>query len=829
MINRINTFNNFYNHKLVQPVNTTSNTCTLSSNKSDLSGLLFGKKPNSGYNLSFGWSKGLPEVEEKILDVLTATKNKNVLVVSHIVPDPDAYASIVGVCGILERTGVKTYPVIDGTPMRGYKYMPSIEPDKTAAEFIKTPSDIKKIWKENNIDSVDVAVLTDCTEPSRISKDGFKLISKAKKIILIDHHGKNDNDLANKEKWISLLKEANSKLKDSDILYWRDSKRQSASEMVAELDKEILDEFQTAKDKKSGWFLKYDSGFYGAYRTALAAGIYADSGGMIQQNSLKYKSEKQIKTRQGNMNSNEFYLNWLTKNSGTSISLNDITKSHIPPYIFTTAKEVVSGKRKIDGIDVVLPSRLSPFAYAHIRDCASLEQFINPFDKNKDDIAHEDILQAIKANSKPEQQLNKCKLFVLAKSKKNFFTLSLRSKESLAEKVVESLTLNGFGNGGGHGDSSGFRSVDGKTFEEALPFINQVVDEHTKDYRTSMETRSNEKLWLNEALMKENKIISDTINAVISGVKTVEGLEIKLPTVDSSTGYIYIKDLSALDNILNTSEVRDREALRQDILKSLENVLESGLSFKHCQCFVFARKDNQNNTLTMDIRSLSDLNSKIKMTLDEEGFGVREGSQFNFFEGKDFENALPVIQQAVNTFFEQRILKQQTIAKEDAIIDTTIRNLIEGVQQIDGIETSQITDKNPIGYVYIRDLSVINKILNQPSIRNEVTLQADILKRLENIAMEYSSDPTKLLITVKRIPQVPRFVIKFNTGNPLSEKLTKKLLQKGIGDYELKNDRFKSKQGRSFEEALHLIQELVKENRLTIKPEKLKSSINLAA
>lgn len=819
MINKINTFNNFYNYKLAQTNNTISNNGDLTVNKSDLSRVLFGERASVGQNISFGWSKGLPEVEEKILNILTNAKNKNVLVVSHTTPDPDAYASNVGVCGILERMGVKTYPVVDDLPLRGYKNMPSIQPGKTAAEFIKTSLDVKKAWNKASIDSVDVAVLTDCAEPNRITKNVFKLISKAKKVIIIDHHGSKDSDLSNKEKWFTALKEANPNLDNTDILYWRETKRQSASEMVAELDKEIKDEYKTAKDKKSGWFLKYDPQYYGGYRTALAAGIYADSGGMTQQGSnapgFKHKSEKQIKTPQGNVNSNDFYYKWLSSNSGTRISVSDITKSQIPRYIFNTAREIITGERKIDGINVVNATKESPFGYAHIQQNANLGQLINPLDINKDDVTTEDIHQAIKVYSKPDIQGNECKLFVLAKSNANCFTLSMRSKESVAAKVLDILTANGFGEGGGHNDACGFKSKAGKSIEEVLPLINKVIEDHTEEERK-----------LQEKILTETNFINKTFLDVANGVQNLEGLTIKPATSNNYVGYVHIKDLSALDNILNTSKVRDKEAFQQYILERVENLSDTNILSENCQCFIVVKNNKENNTITMDVKAINLVSSKVFSKLNEAGFGVHEGKQFSFFENKDFESALPIIEETVNNFFEDRRIKQEAIAKENAIIDTTLRNLIEGVQKIEGIETLQITDKNPIGYVYVKDFAAIGKILNQPSVRNETALQNDIFKRLEEIADEYSSDPTKLLITAKRIAEVPRFAIKFSDVNPLSNKLAGKISQIIFGTYDIKNDRFKSDSGREFEEAIPIIKEFARENCLTIQPSQVKKEPN---
>jgi len=307
-------------------------------------------------NISFGWSQYVKQnpIEEKILDTLTDSSVKIAVTASHIKPDGDAYGSSIGVAGILENMGVKVYTVVNDFPCFQFSNMPSIFSNKTAPEYVDRPDIVSEYIKKDNIAKFDVGVITDCAVPNltKNSQDGdinktLDLVSQSKKVIIIDHHPDspkspaNPNGDTNEELWRDALGKRG--VVPENVLYWREL-RESASEMIAELDKEITDE---AKRGKSVY--KYNVR-YPQYRIATASGIFTDTGGVYDKNNqlkLARKSEKKVKNNDNKFESTTtYYLKWLLNNSGVNKSKINLEETTITPLPERVKSELGCFKRR---------------------------------------------------------------------------------------------------------------------------------------------------------------------------------------------------------------------------------------------------------------------------------------------------------------------------------------------------------------------------------------------------------------------------------------------------------------------------------------------------
>ncbi len=123
-------------------------------------------KKNGGKKLS----ENLKEIVEEI------SKNDNVLIVGHILPDGDDVSSLVSMTLGLEKLGKNVTAVIDDEIPEYLLQFPWVK------SKIKKFEDVEKIIYKN----FDIMVILDCSSPDRIGK--FEKYLNAFHVLLIDHH-----------------------------------------------------------------------------------------------------------------------------------------------------------------------------------------------------------------------------------------------------------------------------------------------------------------------------------------------------------------------------------------------------------------------------------------------------------------------------------------------------------------------------------------------------------------------------------------------------------------------------------------------------------------
>lgn len=456
---------------------------------------LFGKQVPASKEISFGWSDYLSDVETEILETITDPANRKILVSAHSFPDGDAYGSSVGMAGVLKSLGKKVNVVIDYRPKKTFQNCPSPVEYMTTTEYVREANAFKEIKK------VDLAIITDTAEPYMLNYNkkarGNKMLQniverKPKKIIIIDHHPDEPDEVPNKEKWLKALRLCG--YKDENVIYWRE-KRASAAEMVSEIDQEVV------KESRVRDLPEYDPNSYHGYRLMVATGIITDAGGtetekgkILDTKFARLSYKKPAPGVNPPVPATRHDFEWLIKNSGVPVE--DIDKSELishrllDPVIASTIKDVVYGKEHFEGIEVKRPSKGDPFGYVLIDNWKGIEQFAD-----EKEIPTNLVYKIIKSQMVESLYDDKNAGFMVlanhTRSDETFLTLrsygydytkgELHKEghvfgDSLSIKACSYLEKY-YGSGGGHKNACGFKShknVDFKTM--ILPRIQEVVD-----------------------------------------------------------------------------------------------------------------------------------------------------------------------------------------------------------------------------------------------------------------------------------------------------------------------------------------------------------------
>lgn len=496
-VDRFNTAYSFKARQVKQP----DNLKIVAPERGQLSKLLFGKKASQ--NITFGWSKNVDPVQEKILDLLTDGSIKSAVVGGHKRPDGDAYGSVIGIAGVLKSLGVSVFPVIDDNPPGSFLQMPSALEKYKATDYIKRPSEVSAALKNFKIKNPDVAIMVDTPYPDFITDDVSDLISKAKKVIIIDHHPDDKGEPTNLEKWLGILVPKG--VSPENVIYWREH-RTSAAEMVGELDKEIAEE----NDNRT--IAQYNPCYYKGYRLAVAGGISADAGGIytdkgnVDNIKIARLSKKKVQSPDGKLESiTRNMFNWLVKNSevkNEDVDIKGITRINLPDEQDLKLDYLLDGLIKAEGIEVKVPSETDPLGYIYIKDYTFLDnlvkeaQIANP----KLKINQNDLTTELKKRfeEKITSDVNTGVSLLVKESKGGNCTMSIRSygyetlegetyipghvfTDGLATKINTALQDAGFGDGGGHSNAKGFRSNKGVGFKnDILPIIEKVIKENTE-------------------------------------------------------------------------------------------------------------------------------------------------------------------------------------------------------------------------------------------------------------------------------------------------------------------------------------------------------------
>lgn len=503
----ITNINNFNNSSIKSPRAKTNNLPSSLSNRNELSKLLFGRVSNS--NVSFGWSKGVAPEEEKILNILTDPSIKTAMVGAHSRPDGDAYGSTIGLCGILQRMGVRVFPTIDDKKPADFANMPSSNKCFTATELMKDVKGTVETLNKENITNPDVAIIADCANPTMPSPELVQSFAKAKNIIIIDHHPDQNGEPTNKEQWIKTFEEKGVDAKN--ITYWREE-RVAAAEMIGELDKEVDIE------AKKGSIAQHNPEYYKNYRIAIASGIYTDAGGVngtkgnTDNISIARLTDKKIQSESGKFESiTRNVFNWLLENCGikkAEIDINSASRASLPKEIELIIDDVLDGKKQIKGI-FIKPTTENDHVYCYyqnnwygLNDLADRANKIN----GNSNLTAGDVRSIIKhkLEDKIVQDKNNGLTIIAGNNpKNNSFALSLRSygyealkgetyikghvfTDKLATEAMDALKDAGLGEGGGHANATGMRGSDNVNFmNDALPVILKTYKEKTagKDLR----------------------------------------------------------------------------------------------------------------------------------------------------------------------------------------------------------------------------------------------------------------------------------------------------------------------------------------------------------
>lgn len=455
-------------------------------NRQELSNVLFGERKIHSSNISFGWSKGIDRTEEEILDLLTNPLTKNVIVSCHIKPDADATGSAIGIAGILKKLGVFVFPILDDKIPPNLKQLPTCHRGIKQEDFFKSSNCLKDAIEINNIKEIDVAVLTDSALPTNVSSDMLNIASTAKKVVIIDHHC-GQTPSAHYELWVKKLTEVNPNFDEDNLFYWCDSERSSASEMVAELDKEIYDEFKTAKSASSSIKNRYNNKELATYRYSVAAGILDDSGARL--NSLDEiprfprASKKMVELKDGNkVSSTEAYYRWLVNHAGAKkINLKQVNNNEKNTLINKEIFNLLSGKSIRENLLIKVPDNNSNYGVLDLTNTTDLEEFVSEYDcnaKTAEDVAHLFKLRAIDKINAGESDL-----YVIANKSLNDgkLFLGVYSADNLAIKVVNKLISLGMGDGGGHDSACVIRFNEGHKLDDNVrKVIDDVVKGHHK-------------------------------------------------------------------------------------------------------------------------------------------------------------------------------------------------------------------------------------------------------------------------------------------------------------------------------------------------------------
>lgn len=478
-----------------------------------LSAIINPSKLNKDSFISFGWSKNIANKSpaEEILQILTDKSNKTALVISHTNADGDAYGSNIGTAGMLNNLGIKAYSVIDDQPKKLFTRMPSIFEGQTATSFIKTTAQIEGELETQGISQVDLAIITDCSVPERTilsTKNGEKILglaTKAKKIIIIDHHPDAKDQPSNEIQWKQAL--ADKGISPENVIYWREV-RASASEMIAQLDKELNDE------SNAGKLDKYKPGYQG-YRLALASGIFSDTGAIgkffdrVRMARISEKSYFNGDLNAGNITRQMF--NWLVNTCGiakTNINFTETTSANLPDTIRTTLEKIVDGSVQMKDINVKQPSDNDPLGYIYFESLDSLKVLAEEANKLNAEKGINDKLNKLNAQDLYKEifeiakRLDRNKdlgiLLVANKLKPdksgNYATsLTILSHgydavkgeinqeghvfaNNAAKQILEDLMAANLGKGGGHDNSKGMKSADNIDFyKDLLPVITNAL------------------------------------------------------------------------------------------------------------------------------------------------------------------------------------------------------------------------------------------------------------------------------------------------------------------------------------------------------------------
>ncbi|MEW5821476.1 MAG: DHH family phosphoesterase [Cyanobacteriota bacterium] len=448
--------------------------------RNDLRELLFGSKTISrASDISFGWSKQFGDIEKKILDILTDNDIKKVMVASHKKPDGDALGSCLGICGILESLGKTSYPIIDDNIPRRFRSLPSIFSGRNIESFVKDHNKIKYLIPQL---SLDLAVITDCAIPERLGNEVLYEVSRANKVIIIDHHPDPMNGVTNKENWINKLQLLNKSLKRENILFWRESDTTSASEMIAKLDKEIEAEVDIARMNNANPIpVKH-------YRYSVAAGIATDSGARFVDDSdipqFFKTSVKRAEAPNGQlMNATEAYYRWLIQNTRSKEheknmrAIKTAVNDSVSDKVRDKLSEIFNKKLRINGVIVKQPSASDPYGFVDIQNRKSLKNFVGSLRSRESKINLNSFIDLIKANAIQQTHLNKASVFIVSEynAMKKSSILTIYSGDDSAIKILDELKELGFGDGGGHQDACVLRLNEGISFDDISTIVEEVV------------------------------------------------------------------------------------------------------------------------------------------------------------------------------------------------------------------------------------------------------------------------------------------------------------------------------------------------------------------
>ena len=447
--------------------------------KERLSKILFGSNSS---DITFGWSRHVKKTQEELLNTIIDPSIKTAVVMTHKIPDGDAYGSNMGVCGILESLGIKTISVIDGNHVMPLANMPSPDKTKPAHEYSVSTNKAIEILEQKNIKLIDLVIVTDCSDPTRLTDDNYKLLSLAKKVVIIDHHKDSKNALPNKTTWINKLMEINKNLKADDIKYWGDNNKSSASEMIAKLDHEIYIEH-----KFSHKIPQYKVDRDRTYRLSMAVGILTDSG--LRATDPARGKQKFYRTSRLNyyLESVKKTFEWLVENSGkASTNLKQFIESQINNKNVYYLEKLAQGKRQVEGLtEQNLSGQRSNISILRLNRSA-VDTICSTVKETEPHLTDNEIINFLKSKfiSRNRQgNFNKNTISMIVNDYEapgDKFFISLRSNNKQSEPLAKHLEASGLGKGGGHPDASGFVSHSGIDFDCVIPFIKDFLSFNKK-------------------------------------------------------------------------------------------------------------------------------------------------------------------------------------------------------------------------------------------------------------------------------------------------------------------------------------------------------------
>lgn len=494
-------------------------------NRQQLSTILFGETNIHSSNISFGWSKGINAEQEEILDLLINPKTKNVMVGCHLNPDADATGSAIGIAGILKKFGARVIPVLDDKVPTNLRQLPTNDRAFRQSNFFKTSMQARNFIKYNCDYELDVAVLTDCALPRNISNDMLMIASTAKKIVIIDHHCGNSVS-EHYEKWLEKITKLNPDFEEENLLYWCDSDRSSASEMVAELDKEISDEVIKSADKQLQLNKRYSQRTMSTYRYSVAAGILDDSGARLNRldeiPKFPRTSKKIVELENGDkVSSTEAYYRWLINNAGAKrVNLSQVNNNEKNAKINNEIRRIINGQSTLENLSIKVPEKNSKYGVLDLTDTKPLEKLLNSYEssaKSAYDVSHLFKLRALdKINNKESD------LYVIAtKSLETGQTvIGAYSVDNLAKMVINKLIESDLGEGGGHDCACVIRLNPGIELNDHIrTLVDEVVQNHVKS--NNPESPSNTLRLLSEIIDSQYLIMRKVSEHVLQGTDSV--------------------------------------------------------------------------------------------------------------------------------------------------------------------------------------------------------------------------------------------------------------------------------------------------------------------